>query len=392
MQRTVLSGGQVITPWVVLERGVVIFSGGKIEYVGQEYLPKPNDQLIDVTGKIITPGLIDLHIHGGGGHDVMYGTEEDVLAIAKNLLKSGVTSFVPSLYAAEMKQMFTTLDNINRAYKIQQEKGSTESQIVGIYLEAPFMNPIARGGHPIDAVISPVRKNYLELINRAGELLKLVLVAPEVKGGMELIEYVLSRGLIAAIGHSEASYDQVVDAVKLGLDHVIHVFNGNDSGISKREPGLVGAALNLDELFCELICDGIHVHPANMKMVYKLKGTDKIVLISDATKPAGMPDGDYPLADGRIMHVKNGVTSVDGTLPGTLSGSTLGLNRGVCNMVELVGATLQEAVKMATVNPAKRLNLTNKGSLLAGKDADIVVFSKGLEPEQIYLGGALVTY
>lgn len=387
MQRIVLKGGRVITPWVVEESGVVILSGGKIEYVGKEYEPLAGDQVLDVTGKLVTPGLIDLHIHGGGGHDVMGGTVEDVMAVAKNELKAGVTSFVPSLYATVWEQMLNSLDKINETYALQQQNGCQESQIVGIYLEAPFMNPLARGGQPLEAIRKPIREDYLEIMDRAGDLLRLVLVAPEVEGGMELTEEVLSRGLIAAVGHSEASYEEVVQAVSLGLDQAVHTFNGGNTGITKRLPGLIGAALNLDEIYCELICDGIHVHQANMQLLYKLKSSDKIILITDAVQPAGLPDGEYDLSDGRRVRVKNNTATTCDAMEGNLYGSCLGLNRSVKNMVELVGATLQEAIKMATVNPAKRLGLTNKGSLAPGKDADLVVFSPDLEVEKVFIAG-----
>ena len=385
--RIVLKGGKVITPFVVVEPGVVIIEDGKIQYVGEEYRGESSDQVWDVTGKVITPGLIDLHIHGGGGHDVMGGTVADVLAVAENELKAGVTSFVPSLYATGWERMLTALEIINETYKLQRQSQCREAQIAGIYLEAPFMNPLARGGQPLEAIRAPKAKDYLELMDRAGELLRLVLVAPEVEGGLTLTEEVLSRGLIAAIGHSEASYEQVAAAVALGADQAVHVFNGGNTGITKRQPGLIGAALNLDEIYCELICDGVHVHPGNMQLLHKLKGSDKIILITDAVQPAGLPDGEYDLSDGRRVTVKSNVAITGDAVEGNLYGSCLGLNRGVKNMVQLVGVTLPEAVKMATVNPARRLGLSNKGSLLPGKDADLVVFSSDLEVEKVFIAG-----
>ena len=387
MQRIVLKGGRVITPWVVEEDGVVILADGKIQYVGGEYQPQEGDQVLDVTGKLVTPGLIDLHIHGGGGHDVMGGTVEDVIAVAKNELKAGVTSFVPSLYATKWERMLNSLDKINETYALQQQNGCAESQIVGIYLEAPFMNPLARGGQPIEAIRKPIPEDYHQIMDRAGDLLRLVLVAPEVEGGLELTREVLSRGLIAAVGHSEASYEEVVEAVSLGLDQAVHTFNGGNTGITKRLPGLIGAALNLDEIYCELICDGIHVHQANMQLLYKLKSSDKIILITDAVQPAGLPDGEYDLSDGRRVRVKNNTATTCDAMEGNLYGSCLGLNRSVKNMVQMVGATLPEAIKMATVNPARRLGLTNKGSLLPGNDADLAVFSPDLEVERVFIAG-----
>ena len=387
MQRIVLKGGRVITPWVVEEDGVVILAAGKIQYVGREYVPQAGDQVLDLTGKLVTPGLIDLHIHGGGGHDVMGGTVEDVFSVAKNQLKAGVTSFVPSLSSRAWERMLLSLDKINEAYALQQQNGYQESQIVGIYLEAPFMNPLSRGGQPLAAIRKPIREDYHQIMDRAGDLLRLVLVAPELEGGMDLTREVLSRGLVAAVGHSEASYEEVVAAVELGLDQAVHTFNGGITGITKRLPGLIGAALNIDEIHCELICDGIHVHTANMQLLYKLKGSDKIILISDAVLPAGLPDGEYSLSDGRSIRVKNKTAIASDTDEGNLAGSCLSLNRGVKNMVELVGASLPEAIKMATVNPARRLGLTNKGSLLPGKDADLAVFSPDLEVERVFIAG-----
>lgn len=387
MSRIVLHGGKVITPHEVLENGVVIIEGEKIAAVDTIYTPKPTDLLFNVDGKIVTPGLIDLHIHGGGGRDVMGGTVEDVLAVAKHQLKAGVTSFVPSLSSRPWEQMLIALDKINEAYQLQQKEGFDGAQIAGIYLEGPFMNPLSRGGQPESAIQKPTKDAYLEIIERAGELLRLVLVAPEVEGGMELAEEVLARGLIAAVGHSEASYEEVVRAVSLGLDHAVHTFNGGLTGITKRAPGLIGAALNIGEIHCELICDGIHVHQANMQLLYKLKGSDKIILISDAVLPAGLSDGVYTLSDGRKIRVQNNTAIAADTGAGNLAGSCLPLNQGVKNMMEFVGATLAEAVKMATLNPAKRLGLTNKGQLFPGKDADLAVFSPEFELEKLFILG-----
>jgi len=383
-EASVIKNGVVITPSKTIEKGVVVFEDGKITAVGQKNRVKVprNAKLINASGKIVAPGFVDIHIHGGKGRDVMDASYEAVKDIAKFVVTHGTTSFVLTTISAPRPDLLRTV----KAVKTAMEKGTDGAEILGAHLEGPYINPEKRGAHDANYVRLPSIDEFEEIWDASNHTVKIVTLAPELEGSKMLIQKLRELGIVASIGHSNATYTQAVDAIKRGARHVTHMFN-RMSGFDPREPGVVGAVLVHDELTAELICDNIHVHPAAMNLLTRVKGSERVVLVTDAIRAAGMPDGEYALGKQRII-VKDGVSRLKS---GDFAGSTLTMDRAVRNMMKLVGTPLQTAVKMAAINPAMVINVDeNKGSLEPGKDADIVIIDEEINVYMTIMKGNIV--
>jgi len=295
----------------------------------------------------------------------MDASYEAIKGIAQFLVSYGTTSFVPTTISAPRFELLEAV----KAVKTAMKKGTGGAEVLGAHLEGPYINIEKRGAHDANFVRLPSVDELWELLEASNRALKIVTLAPELEGSKVLIEKLRESGVLASIGHSNATYIQTVDAIKHGVRHATHMLN-RMSGFNSREPGVVGAVLVHDELTAELICDGIHVHPAAMNLLIRVKGPERVVLVTDAIRAAGMPDGEYILGKQRIV-VKDGVSRLES---GDFAGSTLTMDRAVRNIMRLVGTPLETAVKMATTNPAAVANVQeNKGSLEPGKDADIVI-------------------
>ena len=385
MKKTsVIENGMIITPSKTIEKGVVVFEDGKITAVGHKNrvkVPK-NAKVIDASGKIVAPGFVDIHVHGGKGRDIMDASYEAVKEIAKFLASYGTTSFVPTTISAPHFDLLRAV----KAVKTAMEKGTHGAEVLGAHLEGPYINSEKRGAHSANYVRFPSINEFKEIWEASNHAVKIVTLAPELEDCKRLIQKLRELGIVASIGHSNATYTQVVDAIRHGVRHATHMFN-RMSGFDHREPGVVGAVLVNDELTAELICDSIHVHPAAMRLLVRIKGSERVVLVTDAIRAAGMPDGEYALGKQRII-VKDGVSRLES---GDFAGSTLTMNWAVRNMMKLVGTPLQTAVKMATINPAMVINVDKyKGSLELGKDADIVVIDDEINVYATIVKGNIV--
>jgi N-acetylglucosamine-6-phosphate deacetylase len=380
----VIKNGIVITPHETIEKGVVVFEDGKITAVGQKNrveVPK-SGKVIDASGKIVAPGFVDIHVHGGKGRDVMDASYKAVKEIAKFLASHGTTSFVPTTFSASPLNLLRTV----KAVKTAMEKETDGAEVLGVHLEGPYISLEKRGAHDADYIRRPSIGEFEEIWDTSNHAVRIVTLAPEIEGSKTLIEKLRELGVLASIGHSNATYTQAVDAIKQGIRHATHIYNGM-SGFDHREPGVVGAVLTHDELTAELICDNVHVHPAAMDLLIRVKGTKKVVLVTDAIRAAGMPDGEYTLGKQHIV-VRDGVSRTES---GDLAGSTLTMDRAVGNIMKSVGLPLQTAVEMATVNPAAVIGVDkNKGSLEPGKDADIVIIDDGVNVYATIVKGNIV--
>jgi len=379
----VIKNGMIITPSKTIEKGVVVFEDGKITAVGQKNrvkVPK-SAKVIDASGKIVAPGFIDIHVHGGKGRDIMDASYEAVKEIAKFLVSHGTTSFVPTTISAPRPDLLRAV----KAVKTAMEKGN-DAEVLGTHMEGPYINLEKRGAHNANYVRHPSIDEFEEIWEASNHAVKIVTLAPELEGSKRLIQKLRELGIVASIGHSNATYTQAVDAIRQGVRHATHVFN-RMSDFDSREPGVVGAVLVHDELTAELICDSIHVHPAAMNLLIRVKGSERVVLVTDAIRAAGMPDGEYALGQQRII-VKDGVSRLES---GDFAGSTLTMDRAVRNIMKLVGMSLQTAVRMATINPAVVINVDeNKGSLELGKDADVVVIDDEINVYMTIVKGNIV--
>ena len=325
-----------------------------------------------------------MHVHGGGGFDIMDGKYEAIKQVAAAHSRFGTTAFLPTTMTMRKDKIIESLKSVKEAIV----KGTGAAEILGVHLEGPYINSERKGAQKKEDIKNPSIEEFLEFNLASGNLIRLLTIAPEIPGAIELIHWLSEHKIIASVGHSNATYEQVQESIRAGLNHVTHTFNAM-SGLNHHEPGVVGAALSSPELIVEMIADGVHLHPAVMKILTRVKGAEKIVLITDAIRATSMPEGTYDLG-GQDVIVTNGQARLKN---GTLAGSILTMDKAVRNMISMAGVSLKEAVQMATINPAKCLGIEGrKGSLAAGKDADIVILDKKLKVKLTMVKGKIVHY
>jgi N-acetylglucosamine-6-phosphate deacetylase len=378
-----IKNGRIATPVDVIDDGVILVKNSKIEAVGEkDKVAIPRDALvIDARGRIVTPGFIDVHVHGGGGSDVMDGSYDALNEMSTFEAKHGTTGFLPTPYTDSQERLLASVKAIETAVK----RGTSGGEVLGIHLEGPYINIERKGGQPAEYIRKPDLEELRLLLEASNNNVKMITLAPEVKGGLEFVRRIIQYGVVASIGHSNATYDEALRAVDAGVSHACHAYNAMRE-FHHREPGVVGAMLSCDELTAELIADGIHVHPAAMKILVKCKETDRIILVTDAVVGTGM-EGRYKLGGRDVVITKKDSRFLDGSL----AGSVLTMDSAVRNIMGLVGVSLQDAVKMATVNPAKRIGVYDrKGSLEAGKDADITIVDDQLNVYMTMVTGKIV--
>lgn len=333
-------------------------------------------------GAIVLPGFVDEHIHGAGGSDAMDGTHEALATIARTVAAEGTTSFLATTMTQSPENIRQALEAAN-AYMETPERGA---RLLGIHLEGPFIAAKHKGAQPLEYVAKPSVEVFEGYQAAAGGHIKIVTLAPEETGASALIAHLSDTGVIASVGHSGATYADVIGALERGATHITHTYNAQ-SPLHHREIGVVGSALLLDELSCELIADAIHVSVPAMKLLYKSKPAEKLILITDAIRGKGSGDGISELG-GQTVYVKNGEARLE---DGTLAGSVLCMNRAVQNLVEKVGVSLLQAVDCATINPARDLGLSDEiGSIRVGKRADLTVLDREYNVVLTIVGGEVV--
>lgn len=375
--------GALILADRVMDHGLMRIDGGKIMGVwdlesqtGPKHDPR---ETIRIESGYIAPGFIDIHVHGGGGADFMDGDPEAVATITQTHARYGTTGLLATTLTAPEASIIKAV----QAVKAAPKRGA---RVLGFHVEGPFVNAKMKGAQDIRYI----RKATAAEIDRwmaAGEPDHRwhVTIAPEIEGHIDAIRHLVQRGAVVSAGHTECTYAQLKEAAAAGLSHVTHLFNAM-RGLHHREPGTVGGALSLPGVTAEVIADGIHVHPAVLKVAVQARGVSEMMLITDAMRAAGMPDGEYYLGELKAI-VKDGAARLE---DGTLAGSVLTMATAVRNMVKLVGVSLPEAVAMASLNPARKHGLRLKGSIAAGKDADLVWLDQDLRVRATLVGGELV--
>ena len=378
--RTLISGGTLLTPHKALRDHTLIIEQGKIAEVATgRVTPLSNDQKIDASGCWVAPGLIDVHVHGGMGYDAMDATPEAIGSMGRFFAQHGVTSYLPTTMTAPEDAIQGAIDNVARCS--QPDDGAEH---LGLHLEGPYLNLDHRGAQHPEHFRAPNAAEY-ERWFESGHI-RLITVAPELEGAQPFIAAGVERGLEFAIGHSGASYEQVVEAADWGVRQATHTFNGM-LGLHHRTPGTLGGVLTDERIYCQVIVDGIHVHPAMVKLMIRAKGVQRTILITDAVRAAGLQDGTYDLG-GQSMTVTNGVARI---ASGSLAGSTLTLDAALRNVIEYAGVSLPEALLMVTAVPAQALHLEGrKGVLAPGADADIVLLDSDLKVSMTLVGGRVV--
>lgn len=362
-----------------IEKGSVLIENGKIKEINPSNV---NDtEVIDAEGLYLSPGFIDVHIHGAGGCDTMDGTVESINTIAKTIVEHGTTSFTPTT-------MTVAAEDIRKSMKVikkLKEEGTEGANVLGAHLEGPFISPKAIGAQNPNFLLAPSVENYNKIVGDYGDAVVSITMAPEVEGAKELIKYLSDNGVIVSMGHTKATYDEAIEGIKCGACHSTHLYNAM-TPFTHREPGVVGATFDTD-ITTETISDGIHISYPALRTAYKQKGTDKVLLVSDAMEACGMPDGQYSLG-GQDVIVKNGAARL---LDGTLAGSVLTLDKAVKNIYSNSNYPLNEVVRMATYNGAKHCHVEDhKGLIKEGYDADLILFNEDIEIQKVFVKGKKV--
>ncbi|MGV3488703.1 MAG: N-acetylglucosamine-6-phosphate deacetylase [Tuberibacillus sp.] len=364
----IIKGLTIYAEGHTIPNGYLVIEKDKISKVGQGEFSFNEDVMNFPEGYKLVPGMIDVHIHGAGGADTMDATFEALETIATTLPAEGTTSFLATTITQEPKAIEKALVNA-KEYIDKQTKGA---EVLGIHLEGPFINKNKAGAQPKQYIINGDIDQFDKWQGLSGGNIKLVTMAPEVEGGLDFVRHLSEHGVVPSIGHSDATFNDVKEAVEAGARHVTHLFNGM-SGLHHREPGVVGGALLHKELYAEMIVDGIHVRPETVDIAYRLKGKDRIILITDAMRAKCLKNGTYDLG-GQDVYVKDGQATLAN---GALAGSVLKMDHGFRNMMSFTGADLEDVIQMGSVNPAVQLQVFDrKGSIKEGKDADLVVLNE----------------
>lgn len=355
---------------ILTEKGLIktnlIIKDGIIDFIGEI---ESNDLIELDENKIIIPGFIDQHIHGLGGYDVIDGKVEAIEKIASELPKEGVTAFLPTTTTEEIEVINKSLKCINEYINKDNKDGSL---VLGVHLEGPFISNDYLGAQLPEYVLKPNKENFKEFEKNSNNNIKLVTLAPE--EDVDLIQYLKSKNIVVSIGHSSANYEDVKLAISKGVSCITHTFNGM-KGIHHREIGTAGSALLFDELYCEVICDGIHVSNPALKLLFKNKPTDKVILISDSVRMKNLNNGIYYDGKQKVI-LKNNEARLEN---GVLVGSVLKINEAVRNIIKYTGVDFSTAIKYATINPATNLGVDHlMGSIKEGKLANLVVVDKDI--------------
>ncbi|MDQ3871806.1 MAG: N-acetylglucosamine-6-phosphate deacetylase [Chloroflexota bacterium] len=383
MTRLLFTSGRIIgreTPW---EPGWLLVDGTLIAGVGAGTSPdaRPDGvEVIDAHGLTLLPGFIDLHVHGAMGHETMDGNPDGLLEMSRFYARHGVTSYLPSTWTASRGATLAALDAVAQALGSSSD-GAT---ILGAHMEGPYLSPDKPGAQDPSLIRRARRDEAVEFLDRG--VVRLLALAPEIPENGWLIDECVRRGVTVSAGHTNARYEDIAQAASRGLRQVTHLFNAM-SALGHREPGVVGAALSLPELLCELIADNVHVHPAAMAIATSAKGRSGVALISDAIRAAGLPEGEFRIDHRTVIHRAGAVRLRDGTL----AGSVLTLDVALRNLIAATGRPLEQLWPTTSLNAARAIGVDARtGSLEVGKQADIVLLDEALQVAMTVVEGRIV--
>jgi N-acetylglucosamine-6-phosphate deacetylase len=387
---TKIINGNIITPGGMVERGTVVLSGRVIQSLGAGDLPAPGARILDARGMYVSPGFIDLHVHGGGGFDFMDGHESAFLAIAEIHARYGTTAMLPTTLTGSGEEILHTLATYERVLP----KNNQGAQFLGMHLEGPYFAMNQRGAQDPRYIRDPDPVEYRKILEKA-HLIRRWSAAPELKGAIAFAHEAREKGVLVSMAHTDAVYEEALEGFNNGYTLATHLYSGM-SGVTRRNAyryaGVVEAAFLIDGMDVEIIADGVHLPAPLLQLVYKIKGAARTALITDAMRAAGMPEGDSVL--GNIHHglkviVEDGVAKLPDR--SAFAGSVATADRLVRTMIREAGVTLQEAVRMMTATPAAILGLgDSKGTLAPGMDADLVIFDEDIKVHATIIKGELV--
>ena len=387
MPVTAIYASRILTPQEELLDAVILVEGGRITAIGHRDEVKIPEGAVDyvASGMTVVPGFVDVHIHGAGGHDVMEATPVALDCITSTVARHGTTSILATTVTAPVDETCKSLEGIAQYIRSHEHQENTglAAEILGIHLEGPFISKTRRGVHPSDSITRPSIEILDKFRAASDGLIRILTVAPEIPGALDLIRAAVTNGIVAAIGHTDADYEQARAAIQAGARHAVHFYNAMRP-FSHRDPGVIGAVLTEPDVTAEIIADGVHVAGPAIQVLLGTKGFDTVLLASDGTAATGMPDGNFRLGNFEVT-VKDGVCR---NSEGKLAGSTLTLDRALRYIVSL-GVPLIDALRMATILPARRLGLAGKKGIIAiGADADLVVLTPDLRVAGVMTRGA----
>lgn len=382
---TAITAGQLITPGKTIADPVLVMEDGRILDVGTRaaVTVPANARTLDFPGAVLAPSYIDLHIHGSAGYDVMEGSPEGLRKMAGFLAHRGVGSFLATTVTANTAKLIASVEHL--AEQISNWPGDSGlAAPFGIHLEGPCISAARRGVHPAEDIAVPSLELFDRLHRAAHGCLRLITVAPEIPGALDLIREATRRGVVISIGHTDGEAADAVAAIEAGATHVTHTFNAMRP-LDHRKPGVLGKVLESDAVSAEIIADGVHVDPVVIELFLRCKGRDRAVLVTDALSATGMPDGQYKLGSFDIT-VRG--PRCESTHEGRLAGSVLTLDRAVRNIMRFAGWNLADSARLASFNPANVVGDDSRGRLERGARADVVVLSATGEVVSNFIGGA----
>lgn len=379
MNNKIIQHAKVHLPHQILPSATVWISNGKLKRIEptQEIETIEGDaERIDGNGMWLIPGMIDVHIHGANGYDMMDGTEDSIQEVSRACATTGCTSFLATSVSSTIEDLLNMIRSVKAV--IGREQGA---RIAGIHLEGPYLNPKRKGMQNEKYLRHPNLEEMKLIIREAGSLIKMVTIAPELPGGLELISFLKEQGVVIAVAHSDATYEEAKLAFTAGASHVTHCFNGMRP-IHHRDPGLIVAAFEEPHVSLQAIVDQVHLHPAIVRLMHRLKGPEGMVLITDALQAMGLGDGNY-MFGGHHVTVSEGIARL---ADGTLASSTVTMNEAL-RLTEANGISMEDAVRMASTTPAHILGLSRKGKIEVGYDADLVLMDERYQVQWTMIEG-----
>jgi len=385
-----INNGHLITPFRIIPNGSVLVKDGLIAEVAEHDMEIPDAAVIDAGGRFISPGFIDIHVHGGGGHDFMDNTVEAFLEIAKTHASFGTTAMFPTTLTGPTEEIINTLETFAEAAPLNL----SGAQFMGMHLEGPYFAMNQRGAQDPKWIRDPDPEEYKYIISRSNSI-KRWSAAPELKGAIEFARYLKSKGILPSLAHTDAIYEEVIEAFNNGYTLATHLYSGM-SGVTRRNAfryaGVIESAFIIDEMDVEIIADGVHLPAPLLKLICKIKGPEKIALVTDAMRAAGMPAGESIIGNLRTgikVIVEDGVSKLPDR--SSFAGSVATADRLVRTMIGMAGSSVQDAIRMITLTPATIMNISDrKGSLTVGKDADIVIFDENISIHTTMIKGKVI--
>jgi N-acetylglucosamine-6-phosphate deacetylase len=388
--------GRIITPYRVLHGATLLITGGKITALSEGDIDAPEAQTIDAGGNYVAPGFIDIHVHGGGGYDFMDGTEEAFFGVARLHARHGTTSMTPTTLSCDREELQRILEVYERvcAGGDPGPHANPGAAFIGMHLEGPYFSMNQRGAQDPRYIRDPDPAEYQPLLAKFPSIRRWS-AAPELNGALAFAEFVRSKGVLVALAHTDAIYEEVLQGFEKGFIHATHLYSAM-SGVTRRGAaryaGAIESAFLIDEMTVEIIADGVHLPPPLLKLVYKIKGADRTALITDAMRGAGMPPGESILGsrhNGLRVIVEDGVAKLPDR--SAFAGSVATADRLVRNMIQLADVPLCDAVRMMTSTPAAIMGVADrKGVLTPGKDADIILFDDQINVQLTMSGGRII--